>query len=192
MSAKINDGLTKGQRYQRRNKEKLADKRRARYAENRTEILAAAKVNEAKKAREAEYRAANKDRLNARISAWAKANPDKGRERTARYRAANPDADRESYLRAKQRDHGAINARLAVKRARKRNATLPYANHFLIAEAYRLAKLREEVTGGRWEVDHIVPLTSPKVCGLHVEWNLRVITRRMNRSKGNKLEMAHG
>ena len=37
------------------------------------------------------------------------------------------------------------------------------------------------------EVDHIVPLTSKVVCGLHWEGNMRVVTRRVNRSKVNKL-----
>ena len=48
-------------------------------------------------------------------------------------------------------------------------------------------------TGIKHEVDHIIPLQSPFVCGLHVEYNLQVITAKMNRSKGNKLEgVVHG
>lgn len=47
------------------------------------------------------------------------------------------------------------------------------------------ARLRQ-VTGCVWEVDHIVPLKNPIVCGLHNEFNLRVIQRFDNRSKNNK------
>ena len=56
-------------------------------------------------------------------------------------------------------------------------------------EIYDLAARKTALkTGGvdRWEVDHIVPLQSPIVCGLHVEHNLQVIPASKNRSKHNR------
>lgn len=50
------------------------------------------------------------------------------------------------------------------------------------------AKLYEE-TGIPHDVDHIVPITHPLVCGLNVPANLQVITAGENRKKSNKFQV---
>lgn len=74
-------------------------------------------------------------------------------------------------------------------RRRAREAVPAWANRFLIQEIYALCKLRNRTTGIRWHVDHVIPLRSPVVCGLHVENNLRVIPAVENYRKGNRMEM---
>ena len=85
---------------------------------------------------------------------------------------------------AKNREKGA--AYRAKRRALQLLATPAWRNDFFISEAYAISRQRSEITGIRWEVDHIVPLDNPIVCGLHVESNLRVVPMKLNRSKSNR------
>lgn len=73
-----------------------------------------------------------------------------------------------------------------ARRAARISATPAWANKFFMEEAYHLAALRTKMLGYPWHVDHIVPLKSPLVCGLHVENNLQVIPAAQNMAKGNR------
>jgi hypothetical protein len=61
------------------------------------------------------------------------------------------------------------------RRAREIRHTPPWADLKAIRALYREAKALTRATGELYVVDHIVPLAGKLVCGLHVDWNMRVI-----------------
>ena len=78
----------------------------------------------------------------------------------------------------------------SVRKRRHRSATPKWitaeqklAMRMLYLRAQELTKM----TGERYVVDHIIPLINDDVCGLHVPWNLRVITQEENLQKSNKM-----
>lgn len=60
-------------------------------------------------------------------------------------------------------------------------ATPPWLTEGMRAEILALYALADEGE----HVDHIVPLKNPLVCGLHVPWNLRVVSAAENLHKSN-------
>lgn len=91
---------------------------------------------------------------------------------------------------AKRPDSVRLKARVNGSRRRAAELMAYYPGdqellEFIEMEAHEIAQMRLAVTGEKWEVDHIVPLQSKLVCGLHNEFNLQVITQRENSSKRN-------
>lgn len=75
---------------------------------------------------------------------------------------------------------------MARRRATKLRATPGWANSRAIGLWYAGAKTMTQLAGSPYHVDHIVPLRSKLVCGLHVEHNMQLLTQAENSSKHNR------
>lgn len=74
----------------------------------------------------------------------------------------------------------------AQDRASKLRATPVWADKSAIEVIYSEARALTRETGILHHVDHIVPLVSKLVCGLHVPANLRAIPAKENHTKNNR------
>ena len=123
------------------------------------------------------------------------------KKKRAEIKAAKPPKVKKVYVPspealAKRREyqrnyHAADRVRRREKRLRRKAAEkertpawLTKHDKWVMKEIYHLAKIRTEMTGIVWEVDHIIPLRGKEVSGLHVPTNLQVITKEENRKKG--------
>lgn len=116
--------------------------------------------------------------------------------KNAKYHEKKSDPDyrkkrNESSLAYYRRNPIPYRARTAAYHRQRRRSwsALPQRMKDMILDLYQRARLLTETTGVPHEVDHIVPLKGRQVCGLHVPWNLRIVTRTDNRSKGSKVNL---
>lgn len=97
------------------------------------------------------------------------------------------DAVREASRKWAQNNKASVAARTARRRARKLQATPEWVDHRAIASFYEKARQISIETGIPHEVDHIHPLQGENFCGLHVPWNLQILTKSENSRKKNRL-----
>ena len=111
------------------------------------------------------------------------------------YRLNNPESKetvrirKSKWMEKNRHKHCAIQA---TRTAKKLNATprwLSDDHKNEIRAMYRKASEQEQAIGIKHGVDHIIPLKHPLVCGLHVPWNLQVLTKSENSKKGNRIDL---
>jgi len=102
----------------------------------------------------------NRKKLRERVKNWCKRNPDKASHNCSKYR---------------------------TKKLLRSPSWLTKEQLRQISYFYMTSVMLTRITGIRHHVDHIIPLQGKNVSGLHVPWNLQVITADENMRKHNKL-----
>lgn len=157
--------------YRNRNRNRIAAKKAADYLANR----------DRERVKRKKHREANPEAAAARFARWVEKNPEHFKAYQLEYRRANV-TRKAAYEKANAVWRTAYEN---MRRARKLRATPAWANGQKINEMYAQAAAVRGV-GLPCHVDHIVPLKSPFVCGLHNEFNLQLLPPLDNISKGNR------
>lgn len=118
------------------------------------------------------FRCANRESLNAKTSSWKKAHPDIVRSLFKSWSKHNPE-------RIMEKD--------AARRARLLKAIPSWVDRKAIRAIYADARRHTKETGIQHHVDHRYPMKHHLLSGLHVPWNLQILTAQQNLSKGNRL-----
>ncbi len=114
-------------------------------------------------------------------------NPEQYREYIRRGRRKNKEKIADYNKRYKEQNPHIYAAAAMARYTRLRNALPEWADLDEIRDFYEKAKRLTSETGVKYQVDHIIPLQGDNVCGLHVPWNLQVITKSENVRKSNRL-----
>jgi len=129
-------------------------------------------------ARTARWRDQNKEYSKEYMALWIVDNKHRKVAVDKRWREENKDVLRDRYRPRKIEN-------IRRRYAQKIGAMPKWANPSSIRSIYESAA-DMRLAGLYVEVDHIVPLLSDFVCGLHCEANLQIIGGEENRSKGNR------
>lgn len=148
-------------------------------------------------ARSVAWRKEHPAQAKMKVNEWRAAHPEQRRAGWDKWRKENPDRRRVTCAKWSQGNlaWGCMNAARRIGRILQ--ATPGWTNHIAIGEIYSFAAIKTKLTGEPWHVDHIVPLRSKLVCGLHTHYNLQGIPKAENHKKNNRYwpdmpEVAHG
>lgn len=138
------------------------------------------------------------------VAKWRQENRDRYLSGAKKYRTENPEAvnSAQKYCRELRGKVYQASARAKyandptlwlthsrTRKIRKRTAQPAWINAKNLVAIYRQCRKVSQETGILHHVDHVIPLKHNLVCGLHVPWNLQIITAKENRKKWNNFEM---
>lgn len=170
------------------NKEKYSELSKSYYQKNATRL----------KEYQAQYKIENRELVLERkrvygykvrkTKEWKDKHSEKRRIQAKDWRARNLERVRQYNKKYKKENTdlcvAIANRRTAGKRSSAIRLSSEENTRFL--DLYKKAKSMNKEKPRSYNVDHIIPLKHPNICGLHVPWNAQILTQEENFSKRNK------
>lgn len=117
--------------------------------------------------------------------AWSSRNKEKDRQCKMEWVKNNPEKRAKAsddYRRRNNAYYTAYSSLRTRKQLQAKPKCLTELDELVLIEFY------DKATRLGLEVDHIIPITHERVCGLHVPENLQMLTRTQNAMKSNKFD----
>lgn len=130
--------------------------------------------------------------IRAQRKQWAKDHPEETRMAARRNRENHGERLREKRRQDYRDNQPRYVAAARAREKRIKQATPPWADLKAIEGFYYRSAELSLKTGIKHHVDHIYPLKSPHMCGLHVETNLQILPAKVNLRKSNRIEEVTG
>lgn len=130
---------------------------------------------------------------NLKKQAWKRTNRDRELKNLKKSYLLNKKDRIKAKIKWQKDNKDKANASYAKRRARKLKAQIGnYENE--IKSFFENAKNLQEVDGIKRHIHHIIPLQQYEniVCGLHVPWNLQILTEDEHRKAHEELRMIYG
>lgn len=129
----------------------------------------------------------NRHKYKAREEKWIAENREKVNRYAREYCARFPERRKLSVALSARKKPWLAAERASRRRAALKKATPPWADRAAVRAIFMACAKKTASTGIPHEVDHIYPLVNSRFSGLHVPWNLQILTGSENSRKGNRI-----
>lgn len=159
------------------NREKRRLAKRVSYSKNKA----------AAKERMKAYREKNKASIQAERKAKYQREKEERRAASKAWRDTHKEQNRKTIDAWHEKNPGAKMEMNRRRKLKQKQATPSWADTAAMRLIYNEAADLSKRSGRKLHVDHIIPINSPYVCGLHCPQNLQVVSAAKNMAKHNKL-----
>lgn len=129
-----------------------------------------------------------KEKERIRLNEWRRKNRDKTYLLPSYSKYRSSQKAKETKLLYTRKNRGRYNQINAERRELIEAAKVHFHFEKEIAQIYLQSHIKTLETGITHSVDHIIPIKNKNVCGLHVPWNMQILTKVENSSKRNRFD----